>query len=516
MKSSNYITKVISHITGKRQKQLVEYELNDHIIEKHNFYKDIGYDDDASLDKADEIMGDADIVGEQFEALNRARNIRKIIASAVSFLLFVTACAYISISSDSSGIFYDYIFSFYGYIACNIIFILNLISIIYGFRKLRANNILFGCIACLGVLGTGGKYIENAIYYLLTGKNVFLSFYGIYDSYNELHSPFQYVPFEYSESSVVYAILIIFIIAVLTIGATLIVRLGKLKNTRKDLKVNLTVRIILIVLTIGLTALFFYYLYEVPSYRDEVIAQTRADLEEYDKIFIDNLDTFISGDYYEIAEVLRDEFGADVITQQEIDNLGNNYSIKYQSNWDYNNTSHYVYYFVFIDPESGFDFETRAIANDLDGKPLRYCTDDETAAIEPLISDSNTKPQDLPYPFEINYTRGTAMDSFLTAVYNKYDYEYDDDYADSNYAGYENFINFTGDIDDMYFTSGDMNQNEKTLSFKANAQGAEAIIGGADGPTAVFVTSRIPWWAIVIGAAVIAVIITVIIKRKKK
>lgn len=513
MKSSNYITKVISHITGRQQKKLVEYELTDHIIEKHNFYEDIGYDDDASLGKADEMMGDADIVGEQLEALNKERNIRKIISTIISLLLFAAAFTYVSMNSDSESPFYDYTFSFYGYVVCNIIFILNLVGIIYGFRKLRVNNINFGCFACLGILGTGGKYIENSIYYLFTGKNVLLSFYGIYDSYNELYSPFQYVPFKYSESRVVLAVLGILIIAVLIIGSALTVRLAKLKNTRTDLRINRIVRIVLIIFTVGLTALFGYYSYEVPAYRNEVMAQTRADLEEYDKIFIENSDTFRNGSYNEIAEILRDELAAD-ISEQEIEKLvtdGN--TIKYQSGWDYENTSHYVCYFIFIDEELGFDFETRAIANDLDGKPLRYCSDDEISAIEPLTFTSQTRPQDLPYPFEIHFSRDKAMKNYMTAVYNSYDY---DEYYESEYAGYENYINFEGDTDDMHLVSSGMYQNEDTLSSSTENIDAGVVIGGPDGPTAVFVTSKTPWWAIGIAAVAIAGIIVLIVKRKKK
>ncbi|MFR5876862.1 MAG: hypothetical protein ACLUFN_10270 [Eubacterium sp.] len=508
MRSSNYITKVISHITNKQQKKLVEYELTDHIIEKHNFYEDIGYDDDASLEKADKIMGDADIVGEQFEALNKARNIRKIIAATVSFLLFVAACAYISINSDTESQLYNYAFSFYGYVVCNIIFILNLICIIYGFRKLRVNNIIFGCIACLGILGTGGKYIENSIYYLFTGKNVFLSFYGIYDSYNELHSPFQYLPFEYSESWAVLAILGILFIAVLIIGSTLIVRLGKLKNTRTDLKINLTVRIVLIILTIGLTALFGYYLYEVPSYRDEVIAQTRADLEEYDKTLIDNLDVFNSGSYDDMMTILQNEFDADIADQLPLSDE-EDFSIKYKSIWR-NDSSQYSCFFVDYYIDSGLNIEARALATDLDGSPLKLNTEDELKQIEELSVKTDVNPADLAYPFEFIYNTNTEK-AELAAVYGKNSYSLEDIYSDPT-AEYENYFTFEKEGNDLKLVNSVINQNIQQDLLKNNY----AIIGGEDGPTAIFVTSKTSWWAIGIGAAAIAGIIAFIIKKKKK
>ena len=42
------------------------------------------------------------------------------------------------------------------------------------------------------------------------------------------------------------------------------------------------------------------------------------------------------------------------------------------------------------------------------------------------------------------------------------------------------------------------------------------IIGGADGPTAIFVTSSPDWWVYAVGAAVIAAAIALIIRKKKK
>ena len=44
------------------------------------------------------------------------------------------------------------------------------------------------------------------------------------------------------------------------------------------------------------------------------------------------------------------------------------------------------------------------------------------------------------------------------------------------------------------------------------------IIGGADGPTAIFVTSKISWMSVccVIGALIVAVLVALIIYRSKK
>lgn len=45
--------------------------------------------------------------------------------------------------------------------------------------------------------------------------------------------------------------------------------------------------------------------------------------------------------------------------------------------------------------------------------------------------------------------------------------------------------------------------------------GSIGIIGGADGPTAIFVAGRFPWEVILIGAAVIGLTVFLLLRRKK-
>ena len=45
--------------------------------------------------------------------------------------------------------------------------------------------------------------------------------------------------------------------------------------------------------------------------------------------------------------------------------------------------------------------------------------------------------------------------------------------------------------------------------------GSIGIIGGADGPTAIFVTGRFPWEILLIGAAIIGLTIFFVLRRKK-
>lgn len=45
--------------------------------------------------------------------------------------------------------------------------------------------------------------------------------------------------------------------------------------------------------------------------------------------------------------------------------------------------------------------------------------------------------------------------------------------------------------------------------------GSIGVIGGADGPTAIFVTGGFPWEFLLIGAAVIGLILFLLLRRKK-
>ena len=45
--------------------------------------------------------------------------------------------------------------------------------------------------------------------------------------------------------------------------------------------------------------------------------------------------------------------------------------------------------------------------------------------------------------------------------------------------------------------------------------GSIGIIGGADGPTVIFVSGRFPWEILLIGAAVIGLTVFLILRRKK-
>ena len=70
MNKKDYLGKATEKIYNSGAKKIVSTELESHIDERINFYKEIGYDDQASEEKAACAMGDTDTVAVQFGELH--------------------------------------------------------------------------------------------------------------------------------------------------------------------------------------------------------------------------------------------------------------------------------------------------------------------------------------------------------------------------------------------------------------------------------------------------------------
>ena len=68
---STYIERVTAYLKHKKNRENIEAELTDHIA-LHQ--EQIGYDEAAALEKAEARMGDADMAGEQLEALEAEKH----------------------------------------------------------------------------------------------------------------------------------------------------------------------------------------------------------------------------------------------------------------------------------------------------------------------------------------------------------------------------------------------------------------------------------------------------------
>lgn len=115
MEVKDYISTVLSHINNKVYLASIEQELKDHIADRAGYYKDIGYDAEASLQKAMERIGNPDEVGEQMNRLHSSKRsktaviIMKVvhILALSIFLVFGDDILYVPFSAMFYGLMAD-------------------------------------------------------------------------------------------------------------------------------------------------------------------------------------------------------------------------------------------------------------------------------------------------------------------------------------------------------------------------------------------------------------------------
>jgi hypothetical protein len=298
---SNYISKVLSHITSKSQKELVEQELNDHIIEKHNFYEEIGYDDNTSFEKADEIMGDSDVVGEQFEYLSSHRIRKHEIHTAFNILIFVTFIAYVIYDIFTDTYFANFIDKYHvlGYF---IMFILTSINLYFGVKeKLIANMpVCFLSYLYLAVMHSG---ILPYIILTVCGKSISTdAMYGLGTM----------------SSALIFAIIHAILLLIIIFSTVITIKTKTLKNTRFDLKLHKAIKFLsIIVLVVSILA----GAYQVPKSVTSFSAN-KKELENFNSIAIENLDSLIGCNYEEAIDWVTDTFGNDITNPYNPNDIG--------------------------------------------------------------------------------------------------------------------------------------------------------------------------------------------------
>lgn len=80
MNTNDYIKAVLGHIKNKSYLAVIEQELKNHIDDRTDYYKEIGYDEETSLQKAMEHIGSPDDVGEQMNRLHDSKKYNTLIS----------------------------------------------------------------------------------------------------------------------------------------------------------------------------------------------------------------------------------------------------------------------------------------------------------------------------------------------------------------------------------------------------------------------------------------------------
>lgn len=83
----NFLEQARKQLTSCENPEEILAELNDHIEENKKYYEDIGYFGDDCIEKANEAMGDGEIIGQRLNEQNRKRNIKIQILIAVLIMV---------------------------------------------------------------------------------------------------------------------------------------------------------------------------------------------------------------------------------------------------------------------------------------------------------------------------------------------------------------------------------------------------------------------------------------------
>ncbi len=86
--NSTFTKKACGQISDKAQRNLVAAELEAHISDKADYYRELGYDEETSLDKAIEDMGDPEEISAPLNALHKSRSVICVILTVVLVLLY--------------------------------------------------------------------------------------------------------------------------------------------------------------------------------------------------------------------------------------------------------------------------------------------------------------------------------------------------------------------------------------------------------------------------------------------
>lgn len=275
---SGYIAAVLSHITSKYQREAVHDELQDHMIEKANRLRSLGCSYEEISKRSESEMGDADVVGEQFERIGNSRlhkNIFCIVIAFLSFLLTFIALVY-SYQTDDRFCYQTYVLWFAGFISV-------LINLFIAVRKKAVfNATTFLCGFCFVVLFWN--------FFSMPDFTKLLPFFSTDIKSTFFAADYTYRAIIYSTSNKLFAAgLCIFMFVVAMSVIVIRVRIDFLRNTRADLIFSDALSVICMITVVISFMLFAAVSVQVFNARADLENEVKSQLEEIDGFLINNL-----------------------------------------------------------------------------------------------------------------------------------------------------------------------------------------------------------------------------------
>lgn len=299
--NSKYVERVLSHIGQGTERAELKYELESHIDEKLSYFQSLGYDEETALEKAEEVMGDPDVAGEQLylqikgEKRKNALYVLLAVATALLNLLYYV----LPVDPLFDGSIFDIYFSeFWIFVISAFAFAFTLFNIIIGFKKKKALNLvsalLFGWLSNWSF----SYYFATAIYYTNERVNyadIFIYRPSVTNFYDTI-----------VECTIIISIIVMSLINVA--GLVIIRKTKSLNNTKTDLVFSKTTTVLLslwIVVCILFTVITSFKVYSRYKFVPEDFKNYAI---QYETTFLDNIDRFITTDENEIKRTVEDVF----------------------------------------------------------------------------------------------------------------------------------------------------------------------------------------------------------------
>ncbi len=308
MKTYKYIESVKSHISGKRRKAEVEAELFDHLDENEKFFCEIGYDETLSEEKAQGNMGDADIVGEQLDAVGRKLINSKAVQYAFSvFSVILMLSAYIILAlNDISGSFSyteaKYIYNvspFWSFAAFSLIFIIGLINFLIGLKRKNIFSLSSGFAICetIVIIGPYNYYfLLDNLFNKADYVETFFMQQFIYLTPHNLHFASQYC---------VVALFACVILIAFIIALNIIIKTKLLKNTKRDLTVKKALLTFTGIVAICISVISASVIGLTVYNRESIYNKTFNDFSNIEKEIISRVDELGNRNYYKIQSIIN-------------------------------------------------------------------------------------------------------------------------------------------------------------------------------------------------------------------
>jgi hypothetical protein len=296
MKDYSYIYNVLSHISGKQKKEAVKNELFDHLDEKERFFDELGYDENASADKTDEAMGDADLVGEQLDSIGKRifkSNLFSNYIAGLSLLLMIIA--YFNLSTTEltlSATFYIHHYAFsplYSLCMFSILFLLGIINLLTGIKKKNIFSLVSGFIISETITIIGPYHYIDLLYCIINKKSYIDTFF--------MQSNVALMPDNVSSNySIAIIINSIFIALITIISFVIILKTKRLKNTKQDLKTkNALCKVLSTLIVICFVATIATVVFVIQSSKT-IADRVSSEYAEIERNFIDNIESFMTLD----------------------------------------------------------------------------------------------------------------------------------------------------------------------------------------------------------------------------